>query len=70
MTFKNNQGALVSVGLPENIVELFEDIVKADALLKIILSADLDNVPRSTIHDVLWLLDDLISNVRKICEKL
>lgn len=48
---------------------LIESVAKANALTQVILSVgDLEELSTPTLHNFLWLLDELISRIGKICD--
>tara|TARA_B100000614_G_C14310663_1_gene396078 strand:- start:440 stop:631 length:192 start_codon:yes stop_codon:yes gene_type:complete len=46
--------------------QIHESLLKAEALLEIALSSDLQSVSVYTFHDYLWALNDLVSRARKL----
>ena len=46
--------------------QIHEALLKAEALLEIALSSDLQSVPVYTFHDYLWALSDLVSKARTL----
>ena len=43
-----------------------EALLKAEALLQIVLNSELRDVPPHILHDYLWTLNDLVSTTRKL----
>lgn len=69
MIVKCNLGVSKNIELVMGSLDkLNESITKADALLKIILASDLNNISSSNIYDALWLLEDLLVSARSICD--
>lgn len=43
-----------------------EVLLKSEALLRVVLHSELQNMPAYTIHDYLWTLSDLIADAKKL----
>ena len=50
--------------------ELIESTAKASALAEVALCADFWSCEHRTQYDYLWLLSDLLVNIKTLCEQL
>ncbi len=46
--------------------QINESLLKAEALLQIVLGSELQNASTHILHDYLWVLSDLVSDARKL----